>query len=349
LTSIASGPARAAPAPVGFQLPRELSGTWRILTGNRTLPGVFQNPTDVAVDAQGNVYVDDTQNFRIQKLSPTGQVLSVIGDMGYLNGQFRFSQGLALDRSGNIYVADTENSRIEKISPRGYPIAVWDQPGCHPGELRSPEGVALDPAGNIYVAVGNGAATGGNWDHSDSVLRLSPTLQLEDGFAPTQWAQENAGDTDLGSTGPILLPGGLNFADGKTGLGYLLHADALGGVGGQAQVKSICRSFGGAALLNSQLFVPCTDGLRQVMVGPGATMTLGWQAASQITGSPIVGGNTVYSLNPACGILYALDVATGNTRAMLSIGATSRFATPTLSGNLVFVGTLSGVVAVTLS
>jgi outer membrane protein assembly factor BamB len=216
------------------------------------------------------------------------------------------------------------------------------------GGIWAASGPAIDAAGNVYVAVGNGAETSGAWDHSDSILRLSPTLSLEDGFAPSQWQQDNANDADLGSTGPLLLPGGLIFADGKTGLGYLLHANALGGVGGQVQVIPICASYGGAAASGSMIFVPCTDGLRQVLVGPGERLSLGWHVRAPITGSPIVGGNTVYSVDPG-GSLYALDATTGSVRASLSISATSRFATPTLSGNQVFVGTLNGVVAVTLS
>lgn len=228
------------------------------------------------------------------------------------------------------------------------PLLFYQVPTPREGGIWAASGPAVDDAGHIYVAVGNGETTHGNWDHSDSVLRLSPTLSLEDGFAPTQWQQDNASDADLGSTGPILLPGGLIFADGKSGLGYLLHADTLGGVGGQAQVMPVCRAFGGAAALGSQLFVPCTDGLQQVVVGPGANLKLGWKASAQINGSPIVGGHTVYSLNSG-GTLYALDVASGTVRATLSVGATSRFATPTLSGNQVFVGTLAGVVAATIS
>lgn len=228
------------------------------------------------------------------------------------------------------------------------PLLFYQVPTPREGGIWAPSGPAVDDAGHLYVAVGNGETTRGNWDHSDSVLRLSPTLSLEDGFAPTRWQQDNASDADLGSTGPILLPGGLIFADGKSGLGYLLHADTLGGVGGQAQVMPVCRAFGGAAALGSQLFVPCTDGLQQVVVGPGANLKLGWKASAQINGSPIVGGHTVYSLNSG-GTLYALDVASGTVRATLSVGATSRFATPTLSGNQVFVGTLAGVVAATIS
>ena len=138
------------------------------------------------------------------------------------------------------------------------------------------------------------------------------------------------------------------FADGKSGLGYLLHANALGGVGGQALMASICSSYGGAASVGSQIFLPCTDGLRQVLVGPGSRLTLGWHANQQVVGSPVVGGNTVYSLDRN-GTLYALNSQTGAIITTVSVGSTSRFATPTLSGNHVYVGTMTGVVAVTVS
>jgi outer membrane protein assembly factor BamB len=228
------------------------------------------------------------------------------------------------------------------------PLLTYRVPTTREGGIWAPPGPAVDAAGNLYVSVGNGEATSGDWDRSDSVLRLSPTLQLEDGFAPRRWQQDNASDADLGSLGPVLLPGGLVYINGKSGLSYLLHADALGGVGGQALVKSVCTAFGGAALVGSVLFVPCTDGLLQVQVGPGVSLTLGWQAPAQVTGSPVVGGHTVYSLDPG-GTLYALDIDSGNVRTKVSVGATSRFATPTLYQGHVFVGTLTGVVAVTAS
>jgi len=226
------------------------------------------------------------------------------------------------------------------------PLLSYQVPTTREGGIWAASGPAIDASGNVYVAVGNGETTQGDWDHSDSILRLLPTLQLEDGFAPQGWQQENAVDADLGSMGPLLLPGGFVFADGKSGLGYILHANALGGVGGQAQVVSICHSFGGAAAAGSQIFVPCTNGLRQISIDSSGKITLGWQAPGQIVGSPVVGGNTVYSLS-LDGRLYALDSATGNSRTSVSVGAISRFATPTLSGSRVYVGTMTGVVAVT--
>ncbi|HEV7235614.1 MAG TPA: PQQ-binding-like beta-propeller repeat protein [Ktedonobacteraceae bacterium] len=225
----------------------------------------------------------------------------------------------------------------------------YQVPTPREGGIWAASGPAVDAAGKIYVAVGNGETTQGNWDHSDSVLRLSPTLQLEDGFAPTTWAQENASDADLGSMGPLLLPGGLVFANGKSGIGYLLHADALGGIGGQAQQATICHAFGGAAAINLQIFVPCTDGIREVTVGPGTTMTVGWHTQGQIAGSPVAGGHTVYSLDTNGGTLYALNSTDGSVRTSIAVGQTPRFNTPTLAGNQIFVGTTTGVVAITIS
>src|ERR1051326_8632433 len=108
------------------------------------------------------------------------------------------------------------------------------------GGIWTPPGASADAAGNIYVSVGNGAITGGQWDHSDSVLKLSPTLHLEDAFAPTSWGDENANDQDLGSQGPVLLPNNFIFAAGKSGKAYVLRANALGGIGGQVDMQVVC-------------------------------------------------------------------------------------------------------------
>ncbi len=248
----------------------------------------------------------------------------LFGDCGPYHGKVVASR---TDGSGNLLVYQVPTERE---------AGIW-----------APPGPVIDEQGNLYVSVGNGAATGGKWDHSDSILKLSPTLQLEDAFAPSSWAQDNAGDADLGSMGPVLLPGGLIYADGKSGQGYLLRADHLGGVGGQIQTISACTAFGGAAVSGTSLFIPCTNGVGQLILS-GNRVRLGWQAPAQINGSPIIGGQTLYSMDPGSGVLYALNVATGKVRTQITVGAASRFATPTLSGTTIFVGTLTGVVAVSL-
>jgi outer membrane protein assembly factor BamB len=215
------------------------------------------------------------------------------------------------------------------------------------GGIWATPGPVIDANGDLYIAVGNGEATDGSWYHSDSILRLSPTLQLLDGFAPKDWGKQNAEDADLGSMGPVLLANHQIFADGKAGKGYLLNANKLGEVGGELQELDTCNAFGGSATTGSVIFVPCTTGVLQLTIGPGPTITRGWQADGKIHGSPIIGGRTVYSLGE--GTLYALDSQTGKVRTQVDVGDTSRFATPTLSGRFVFVGTMSGISAVTLS
>jgi outer membrane protein assembly factor BamB len=86
------------------------------------------------------------------------------------------------------------------------------------------------------------------------------------------------------------------------------------------------------------------------LIGPGAHMTVGWHAPSDIKLPPIIGGHTVYSLN-ATGTLYALNSDTGTIRAQLDLhtGDLPHFVSPTLSGNHLFVGTTSGIVAVTFA
>jgi outer membrane protein assembly factor BamB len=227
-------------------------------------------------------------------------------------------------------------------------MLAFQVPTPREGGIWAPAGPAVDSAGNIYVSVGNGEVTQGAWDHSDSVLRLSPTLQLEDGFAPTQWAEDNANDADLGSLGPVLLPNGLIFIAGKSGVAYLLRANALGGVGGQLQEVSLCGAYGGAARVDTVIYLPCATGVLQVTIGPGASINRGWQAPDNINGSPIVAGHTVYVVDRT-GALYALNSQNGAVRAHIAIEPTSRFATPTVAGRTLLVGTMSGVVAIAIA
>lgn len=227
-------------------------------------------------------------------------------------------------------------------------LLIYQVPTTREGGIWEPAGPTIDAQGNLYVSVGNGAATGGTWDHTDSVLKLSPSLHLEDAFAPQSWPQDNANDLDLSSLGPVLLSGGFIFIQGKSNHGYVLQANHLGGIGGQIQTISVCAdgAYGGAAVHGSVAFIPCADGLREIQLGSGRNLLTGWQASGKVTGSPIIAGNTVYSLDPAGGTLYALDAATGSVRATASVGTTSRFATPTLFQNTIFVGTMMGIVAV---
>ena len=226
-------------------------------------------------------------------------------------------------------------------------------PTTREGGIWAASGPAALPGGDILVTTGNGEAVGGVWDHSDSVLRLSPQLRLLDGFAPSGWAQENSVDADLGSTGPVLLPGARRVvAAGKGGGVYSADVDALGGVGGQLDRLVPCHSYGGAAATSGPgggavVYLPCTEGLLQVLVGAEGRMTRGWQASAAVIGSPVVVGTTVWSVQQD-GTLYGLDSATGRVLATVPVGAATRFATPAVSGAALFVPTRDGVTAVAI-
>jgi outer membrane protein assembly factor BamB len=250
------------------------------------------------------------------------------------------------------------------------PLRHFTIPTKREAGIWAPSGPAVGPGGDLFVAAGNGASES-KYDGSDSVTRLSPDLKRLAVFAPKTWRDDNANDLDLGSMGPIPLPGHRIFVAGKRGTGYLLDAHRLGGVGGQLATIKGCKAFGGAARVGRTLYLPCFDGgVRALEVGPAehghkrensparasggaqaatngaGTLHWKWQAASNVTGSPVVGGGAVWTLDPHGGTLYALDPATGKSAAHEDVGAANEFATPTLAGNLVLVGTLHGVVAV---
>ena len=210
------------------------------------------------------------------------------------------------------------------------------------GAVWATGGPVIDSTGNLYVSTGNGSSTS-KYDGSDSVIELSPSLTLLTRFAPSVWASDNASDLDLGSLSPVLIPGGFVFSAGKRGTGYVLRQGNLGGIGKQLSSASVCAAFGGAAQSGNVVYVPCLSRLRQVTVGADGSIKVGW-TNSAAGNAPVVGGGAVWSL--ASSTLFAIDPATGKTRASIAVGSLPHFASPTLWNGLVFVGTMSGVFAV---
>ncbi|MEV0405913.1 PQQ-binding-like beta-propeller repeat protein [Actinoallomurus sp. NPDC050550] len=227
------------------------------------------------------------------------------------------------------------------------PVASYAVPTSRMGGTWAPSGPAIGASGDVYVAVGNGASVGGPYDGSDSVLRLSPDLSRRlSYFAPKSWGEENSEDQDLGSTGPLLLPGERVLIAGKTGDIYLLDARDLGGIGGQHASLPGCVSFGGMARSGSSAFLPCENGLQRVDVSSGGDLRRVWTARAAVKGSPVVGGGAVWTLDTEAGVLHALSQSDGSSIASRRVGTVTRFASPTLAGSLVLVPTMQGVTAV---
>jgi polyvinyl alcohol dehydrogenase (cytochrome) len=225
------------------------------------------------------------------------------------------------------------------------PLRSYAVPTTREAGIWAPGGAAVHN-GRLYYAVGNGESTQG-YDHSDSVLALTPELTLADSFSPAQWAADNAADLDLGSMSPVVV-GDAVLIVGKRGTGYLLDTARLAGIGGQRTQAPICEAYGGSAVSGSTVYLPCTDGTRTVDVTPTGGLRPRWKAAVEADGSPVVGGGAVWVASTDRGILYALDPTTGAIRDQIQVGELPHFASPTLAGTHVYLGTTTGVVAITV-
>jgi outer membrane protein assembly factor BamB len=226
------------------------------------------------------------------------------------------------------------------------PILSYEVPTPEQGGIWAPGGPVVAPDGTIYVSAGNGAASQTRYDGSDSVTALTPALQRTGIFAPANWRQLSADDLDLGSMSPALLADGQILQVGKSGVGYLLSAAHLGGVGGQLASGPVCAAFGGAAVSGTVVYVPCLTGLAAVGTA-GNRVTVLWRGPADAWGSPVIGGGAVWVAGPDSGVLYELDPATGAIRQQITVaGSLPHFASPSLAGRLLLIGTTAGVTAV---
>ncbi len=204
----------------------------------------FNQPSGIALDAAGNLFVADTYNSTIRKISPAGTnwvVTTIAGQAGNggsadgvnLFAQFYESAGLAVDSADNLFVADTFNHTIRKLTPAGANWVVTTLagtvqiPGSRDGtgasaQFKSPAGVAVDSAGNLFVAdSGNATLRQGqfvtvpNLTISRAALAGvvvawpnlgSYTLQTNPTLLATSWGNYGGAVTTLSGTNQITLP-----------------------------------------------------------------------------------------------------------------------------------------------
>jgi streptogramin lyase len=138
------------------------------------LAAQFIAPSAIAVDASGNLYVADTDNQTIRKMTPFGTnwvtttIAGTVENSGHSDGtnlaaQFYYPSGITVDTNGNVYVSDTDNETIRELTPVGTNWVTttiagsWgnyggkDATGTN-AQFFGPSGIASDSAGNLYVA-----------------------------------------------------------------------------------------------------------------------------------------------------------------------------------------------------
>jgi uncharacterized protein (TIGR03437 family) len=131
-------------------------------------------PRAVAVDAQGNVYIADTQNHRVRKVAPSGVITAfagngILGSSGdggpAIDANLNEPRGLLVDSAGNVYISDFQNQRVRKVTPDGKISTVagtgingtkGDGDLATKAELGFPVGLALDTQANLYIAENGG-------------------------------------------------------------------------------------------------------------------------------------------------------------------------------------------------
>jgi len=269
-----------------------------LLAGNMNGPGSvdgvgtaarFTNPSGIATDAGGNVYVADTDNHTIRKITPAGAVTTLAGTAGIAGSadgtgaaaRFKNPSGVATDAAGNVYVADTDNQTIRKITPAGVVTALAgtakpdgsgasasaseegddeqdDNVGSVDGtgveaRFNNPRGISTDSVGNVYVA-----------DEGNSTIRKITPAGIVTTLAGT-----------AGTRGSIATDsaGNVYVADDKHAIRKITPAGAVTTLAGTAGTAGSADGTGTAARFNYPRGV-ATDSASNVYVADTTNRTI---------------------------------------------------------------------------
>jgi DNA-binding beta-propeller fold protein YncE len=117
-----------------------------------TTPGDFAMPTNVAVDKDGNLYVSDTLNDRVEIFDADGRFVRAFGKPGDGPGYFARPKGIAIDGDGHVWVADAVQDRVQVFTPEGHLLIWMGEHGILPGQFRSIAGLTIDKKNRVFTS-----------------------------------------------------------------------------------------------------------------------------------------------------------------------------------------------------
>jgi DNA-binding beta-propeller fold protein YncE len=116
-----------------------------------TTPGDFGAPSNVALDKEGNVYVTDTMNNRVEIFDPDGNFISLFGQHGDGPGYLARPKGIAVDCDGHIWVADSYQDRVQVFNREGQLLTYLGGHGHYPGQFEALIGIAIDKKNRVFT------------------------------------------------------------------------------------------------------------------------------------------------------------------------------------------------------
>jgi uncharacterized protein (TIGR03437 family) len=198
--------------------------------GGQAIKAQLNSPLGVAVDSAGNLYIADTANNVVRKVTAAGAISTLAGNgkSGFggdgsaaTSAQLNAPQGIAVDASANVYIADTGNARIRKVSSggtistyagNGTPGYAGDGQAATSAQLNLPIGLTVDPAGNLFIA-----------DYGNNVVRKvaisSGTVSTVAGHGVQSYGGDGQAATSAALNGPLAVAldkaGNLYIADSQ--------------------------------------------------------------------------------------------------------------------------------------
>jgi uncharacterized protein (TIGR03437 family) len=334
--------------------------------GSTAINAEMNSPTGLALDSAGNLYIADSLNCRIRKVTSGGNISTIVGngtlsysgDGGLASqAQLNAPQGVAADAAGNLYVADTLNNVVRKVSPNGT-IANFagnggvgssgDGSAATSAQLHGPQGLAVDASGNVFIAdtlnakvrkvsasgiISTVAGSGTPGYGGDGGAAASAQLNLPIGVAVDSSGNLYIADFGNSRVREVSASGAITTVAGSGSNGY-------SGDGGQAVKAQLNGPQGVAVDAAGDLFIADTENnlIREVTPG-GVISTVAGNGVSGYSGDGGLAtsaqvGNPVSVTVDAAGNIYTVD-ASARVRQVYPNG---RIATIAGNGSLGYSG-----------